>query len=370
MLRSLAVESLSIRDFRNLASVDIELGPRLNVLSGDNGQGKTNLVEAAYVLATSKSFRTAKLPELVRMGATTASVRGKLCEEGERRDQSVGLRTGTRSVRIDGKRPVTLAVYAMRTPAVVFHPGALSLSSGGGTERRRLLDRVALYLSPSSLADAESYGRALRSRQKVLDARGEHAADLDGWEDLIVRHGLALSEARERAFSVIVPAAMAAFERIGAPGVTLGLHYRRGAPNDVESFRSDLAQHRRSDRARRSASVGPHRDDMSIDLAGGPARGMASQGQHRTIVLSLKLAEIEVIAGARGVRPMLLLDDVSSELDRARTLSLFSALSQEQSQVLLTTTRPELIDTGKLGAEGRRDFRVVGGQILAMETTR
>jgi DNA replication and repair protein RecF len=96
---------------------------------------------------------------------------------------------------------------------------------------------------------------------------------------------------------------------------------------------------------------------------------MASQGQHRSIVLSLKLAEIDVIAGARGVRPMLLLDDVSSELDRARTLSLFAALSQEQSQVLLTTTRPELIDTGKLGAGDRRDFRVVGGQIMAMETT-
>ena len=369
MRRSLAVESLSIRDFRNLASVDIELGPRLNVLSGDNGQGKTNLVEAAYVLATSKSFRTSKLHDLVRLGAFTASVRGRLSEDGEGREQSVGLRSGMRAVRVDGKRPATLADYAMRTPAVVFHPGALALSAGAGTERRRLLDRLALYLSPTSLADAESYGRALRSRQRVLDSRGELAADLDGWEDLIVEHGLALSEARDRAARMLVPAAAVAFARIGAPGMTLDLRYQRGSPLDAESFRAALSKNRRRDRARRSATIGPHRDDLSISLSGLSARGMASQGQHRAIVLSLKLAEIEVIGSARGVRPMLLLDDVSSELDRDRTLSLFASLSREQSQVLLTTTRPELIDTRELGAGDRRDFLVVEGHITVTETS-
>jgi DNA replication and repair protein RecF len=365
-MRSLAVESLSIRDFRNLASVDIDLGPRLNVLSGENGQGKTNLVEAAYVLATSKSFRTSKLTELLMVGATTASVRGGISEDGERRSQSVGLQSGMRAARIDGKRPPTLATYAMRTPAVVFHPGALALSSGAGAERRRLLDRVALYLSAASLADADSYGRALRARQRVLDERGDHATDLDSWEELIVRHGLALSAARERAADVLVPAATAAFARIGAPGVTLELRYDRGSPSDGDSFRAELVQRRRRDRARRTATIGPHRDDLAIDLASRPARGMASQGQHRAIVLALKLAEIEVVAEARGVRPMLLLDDVSSELDRARTASLFASLRQEESQVLLTTTRPELIDTGELGVGDRRDFRVVGGQITAM----
>ncbi len=133
-------------------------------------------------------------------------------------------------------------------------------------------------------------------------------------------------------------------------------------------FRTELAKNRRRDRARRSATSGPHRDDLSISLGGRSARGMASQGQHRAIVLSLNLAEIEVIGEARGVRPMLLLDDVSSELDRARTLSLFASLGREQSQVLLTTTRPELIDTGKLGTGDRRDFCVIGGHITATET--
>lgn len=361
--------SLSVRGFRNLASVDLALGPQLNVLSGENGQGKTNFVEAAYVLATSKSFRTPKLGELVMVGETTASVRGEVSEDGERREQSVGLRAGQRAARIDGKRPATLADYATKTPAVVFHPGAIALSAGSGAERRRLLDRIALYLSPSSLVDAEGYGRAVRTRQRVLEERGERASDLDGWEELIVRHGMALSAVRASASAALVPAAKAAFCRIGAPDTTLDLRYERSAPSEAESFRSELTARRRRDRARRSATLGPQRDDIAIDLSGRPARGMASQGQHRTIVLALKLAEIEVVGNARGVRPMLLLDDVSSELDRTRTASLFASLRLEESQVLLTTTRPELIETGEaaiLDGVDRRDFRVVGGQITAM----
>jgi DNA replication and repair protein RecF len=365
-MRSLAVESLSIRCFRNLASVDLELGPRLNVLSGENGQGKTNFVEAAYVLATSRSFRTEKITELVMLGESTASVRGAVREGDEKRDQSVGLRAGVRAVRIDGKKPSTHAEYALRTPAVVFHPAAIALSAAGGGERRRLLDRIALHLSPASLADGESFRSALRARQRVLETRGEAAVDLDGWEELIVRHGLALSQAREMATGVLAPAAASAFARIGAPGSQLEVAYARATPAAPESFRAELVRNRRRDRARRSASVGPHRDDLAIRLDGRGARGIASQGQHRGIVLAMKLAEIEVVAGARGVRPMLLLDDVSSELDRDRTAALFAALRQEESQVLLTTTRPELIETGELGARHRQDFRVVGGQVTAM----
>jgi DNA replication and repair protein RecF len=363
-MRSLAVDALSIRDFRNLASVDLELGPRFNVLSGDNGQGKTNLVEAAYVMATSKSFRTSKLTDLVAVGKETASVRGRLREDDDPREQSVGIGKGLRAARIDGKRPPTLAAYATRTPAVVFHPGAIALSAGSGGERRRLLDRIALFLSPMSLEDAEAYAKALRSRQKSLDTRGESARDLDDWEELVVRHGTALSDARERAASELIPAAREAFTRLGASGTGLDARYVRSAPPESSAYRAQLAARRTRDRQRGSATIGPHRDELTFELGGRPVRGMASQGQHRTIVLALRLAEIDVLAESRGVRPLMLLDDVSSELDRDRTAALFAALRREASQVLLTTTRPELIDTGALSVAGdRRDFRVVGGQV-------
>jgi DNA replication and repair protein RecF len=362
-MRSLAVEALSVRALRNLTSVDVALGPRLNVLFGDNGQGKTNLLEAVYILATSRSFRTSRLSELVGSGQT-ASVRARVRDNGEVRDQSVGVQSGMRAVRIDGKRPATLAAYAVRTPVVVFHPGVIGLSAGSGTDRRRLLDRLALYLSPASLAEAESYTKASRARQRVLELRGEAAFDLAGWEELMVHHGLALSDAREGAGERLRPLAVAAFKRMGPPGVTFDACYQRSAPNDAEAFRALLARSRSQDRVRGSASVGPHRDDLALELGGRPVRGIASQGQHRAVILALELAEMEVITEAHHVRPILLLDDVSSELDRERTGALFRTLGEGDGQVIVTTTRPELVDTADFfGAADRRDFTVVAGRI-------
>jgi DNA replication and repair protein RecF len=360
----LAIESLSVRAFRNLTRVDLELGPRFNVVSGDNGQGKTNLLEAVYVMATSRSFRTSRLGDLVESGSGTASIRARLREGTTEREQSVGVRAGVRAVRIDGKRPSTLAAYAVRTPTVTFHPGIVALSAGSGADRRKLLDRVALYHLPGSLADGEAYARALRARQRVLESRGTAAADLDDWEVLVVHHGLALSQAREDAAKLLGPAAERAFATIGPAGLALTVAYAPNVPRDPASFRTLLVQNRIRDRARGSATSGPHRDDLALALGGRPMRSMASQGQHRAVVLSLELAEIEVIAGARGVCPLLLLDEVSSELDRSRTAALFAALSGQRGQVLLTTTRPELIETGMLsGVEERRDFMVVGGRV-------
>jgi len=364
-VRSLAVEALSVRSFRNLANVDLELGARLNVVYGENGQGKTNLLESAYVLGTSRSFRTARQVEQIALGSTLASVRARIREGAELREQSIGLQGGSRTVRIEGKRPATLAAYAVWTPMVVFHPGALSLSSGSGIERRRLLDRAALYMMPSSQDEREEYARASRARQRVLETRGDRAPDLESWEALMVQHGLALSASRRLAAEALSGPVERAFAAIGGVSLSLQVRYEPGAPEEREAFRSELARHRARDRARRSASAGPHRDDLALELGGVRVRGMASQGQQRAVVIALELAEIEVIEQARGVRPVLLLDDVSSELDEVRTRALFATLRRESGQVLLTTTRPELIDTEGLGgADERRDFRVVSGQVL------
>jgi DNA replication and repair protein RecF len=364
---SLSIRALSVRGFRNLARVDITLDPFFNVVSGDNAQGKTNLLEAVYVVATSKSFRTSKMSDLVMLGGETATIRAAIDEAGSERLQSVGIGRGIRAVRIDGKRPASLAAYATGTPTVVFHAGALALSSGSGSERRRLLDRICLYLAPSVSHQSQSYAQAQRARQRVLETRGDRATDLDGWEQMMVSHGMAVSAAREAAAASLGPEAEAAFTRIGPAGSLLGVRYRRGAPDDATAFLAELAKGRIRDRAKRSPGVGPHRDELVLELSGRPVRGLASQGQHRAVVLALQLGEIDVVRRARGVRPVLLLDDVSSELDRQRTAALFRELRHEQSQVVLTTTRPDLIEADALsGAVGRRNFRVVDGQVCAM----
>jgi DNA replication and repair protein RecF len=366
-MRRLVVESLHARSFRNLASVDIELGARFNVIAGDNGQGKTNLLEAVYVLATSKSFRTSRPADLAMRGSPVASLRGVVREGDERREQTLGLRGGLRSVRVDERRPRTLAEYAVLTPTVVFHPAGLALASGPGAERRKLLDRISLYRSPMSLADAESYAKALRGRQRALELRGSDARDLDGWEELVVKHGIALGAARAASAELLAPLAEAAFARIGAPSISLSVRYAPSAPAEAGAFRDELLRLRIRDRARGTASVGPHRDDLALALSGEPVRTMASQGQQRAVVLALDLAEIGVIAEARGVVPVLLLDDVSSELDRARMLALLATLQSGDGQVLLTTTRPELFDfallDGSSTASDVRHFRVERGVV-------
>ncbi len=361
-MRPLAISALQVRGFRNLARVDVEPVERFNVVAGENGQGKTNLLEAIYVAATSKSFRTSKLGELVGFGEELASVRATVQEDGDARVQSVGLKPGVRVVKIDDKRPPSLAAYAVRTPVVVFHPGEIALSMGSSSERRKLLDRTALYVSPQSMLEVESYTRALKERQRALETRGPDASDLDTWEELCVRHGLAVMQHRAEAAERLSAHARAAFERIGAPGLVLGVAYAPSAPRDGAAFAAALSQKRPADTRRGSASVGPHRDDLALSLGDHPVRGIASQGQHRAVTLALKSAEIDVIGAARGVRPILLLDDVSSELDRARTAALFAFLRDQRGQVFLTTTRPELIDTGE-DSSSRKDFSIAAGAL-------
>jgi DNA replication and repair protein RecF len=240
----------------------------------------------------------------------------------------------------------------------------MELSMGGGSERRRLLDRVGLYLHPEATAARAEYTRALRSRQRALQTRGPSATDLDQWEELIVRSAQGVMASRRGAADALRAAAGGAFEAIAGEGLRLEVEYAPGAPGEREKFLEGLRANRARDARRGAATLGPHRDDLALTLGGRPARGLASQGQHRAIVLALKASEVEVISGARGTRPILLLDDVSSELDRRRTAALFAFLQRHDGQVFLTTTRPELIDTGGGSGEALRvDFRVSGGVV-------
>lgn len=362
-MQSLWVRALEAASFRNLQHVQIEPSQRFNVLSGDNGQGKSNLLEALYCVLSSASFRT-KTFESVGMhdAATPARVVAQVEEEclPIGRTQSFALRGKTRVLTVDSKRPPSLVHYATRSPVVVFHPGELSLSLGPSSERRKLLDRVGLFLRPGLYTELASYTRAMRSRQKLLETIGENARDLESWEALMVTHGMHVTEGRTTVAATLCSHALTVMHELFPVPCTM--HYVPSTPLDAESFRVRLAQNRTRDRIRKSAHVGPHKDDIQIQVADLAARATASQGQHRGIVLSMKVAEMRVIGAEKGLRPILLLDDVSSELDRDRTRLLFQFLQAMHGQVFLTTTRPDLIETGQ--AE-RRDFSVVSGRVTA-----
>ncbi|HKQ69359.1 MAG TPA: DNA replication and repair protein RecF [Polyangiaceae bacterium] len=363
-MADLSIESVALRHFRNIARADLGELPRVTVLSGDNGQGKTSVLEAVYLVCTTRSFRTSTISDLVSHSESIASVRAVVANGDERREQSVGLEGSQRKVTLAGKRPRSFASYAVESPVVVFHPGEMVLSSGPASKRRTLLDRVALFIDPTSTDHLQRYTAASRSRQRTLETRGTAAAELVAFEELMALHGAALMQARREASELIVHELGETFRRMTADARPIEARYEAGGPLAPGDLASALAKSRERDRHRGSASAGPHRDDLVLEIGGYDVRVEASQGEHRAVTLALKMAELSCITRARGTRPVLLLDDVSSELDLFRTALLFEFLSESPGQILLTTTRPMLIDTRGLAVGQRRDFHLRGGVIF------
>ncbi len=362
-MKTLLVTGLELRDFRNVHRLSLTPAPRFNVIAGDNGQGKTSLLEALYCVATSRSFRTERLKELRKDGAEFARVDAQIDEGDQVRTQRVTVSDAGRAVFCDEQRAERLADYAVRTPMVVFHPGDLELTMGGATRRRDLLDRVGMFSDAAAADDRSRYRHALRERQKVLELRGERAPELDAYEQLVAKHGARLGQIRQRASQALAREAEPGFRRLTASSLELEMRYRPGGDLDEARFREELGARRGSDRRRHAATFGPHKDDLELFIDGRPARKHASQGQHRILTLTLKLAELAAIREARGSHPILLLDDVSSELDPTRIGAVFDFLSSSPSQVFVTTTRPELFQTPGASASDRRDYVLLGGAL-------
>jgi DNA replication and repair protein RecF len=248
---------------------------------------------------------------------------------------------------------------------VVFHPGDLDLTMGGATTRRDLLDRVGLFTDPTLADDRRRYRQALRERQQVLEARGERASDLEAYETLVARHGARLAQSRARAVLALARDAEPGFRRLVASDLAFDMRYRPGGCLDESQFQAELLARRGADRRRHMATFGPHKDELELSIDGRPARKHASQGQHRILTLTLKLAELSAIRTVRGAHPILLLDDVSSELDPTRIGAVYDFLSETESQIFVTTTRPELFHTPGAGTGERQDYRLKAGALEA-----
>ena len=369
----LVLVALAVRDFRNLGRVDLVPSPRFNIVSGQNGQGKTSLLEAIYFVATSRSFRTHRAAELVRHGAAAASVRAQFVEDcGDSplaplaREQIAAIEGSRCAVKIDGTRPPSLSAFATRSPVVAFHPDEMALSTGPASLRRTLLDRLALFMSAVAADHRARYERALKARQELLRRPSSGSeGEIEAFEALAAKHGAALTRAREQASIALLAELTGAFHRIAAPDLTLGARYAPGGSADEAEAAAALHKARRTDALRPAASFGPHRDDLVLSLDGKSARVVASQGQHRAITLALKAAEVTTIGRVRGVAPILLLDDVSSELDAERTDALFAYLDEQRGQIFVTTTRRPLIALPSGLAAGERHFSVAAGAVDA-----
>lgn len=343
---------LRLRDFRNLKALDLELGPGITVFHGDNGQGKTNLLEAVYFLATLKSFRGAKNPQMVRSGGECARLDGRLVARGLPRDCSVRLKPRGRVVQLDGKSPRSLRGYFDVIKAVAFVPSDLRLVDGVPDGRRAWLDRAAFTADPIHLDVVRRYDSVLKQKNALLRTaqrarRAPEPSQLALWNGELISAGVELLGRRMDFLEAFMPVFRALHEGLtGAAKGRVELRYRgcvgKEARGDRDAMAVELLQRVEAAaevEARRGfGAVGPHRDDWELHVGGEALRGFGSQGQVRTAALALRVAEVVLARERSGTTPLFLLDDVSSELDPHRNRRLMARLEELEAQVLVTTT--------------------------------
>jgi DNA replication and repair protein RecF len=247
-------------------------------------------------------------------------------------------------------------------PVVVFHPGDLELTTGAPEPRRAFLDQVLERLDETYATSHAAYTKALGSRNRLLKTEAPTARTrtaIAAYDELLASAGEVIGQARSSLVGALSPRVTQAFTEISSDGPAVTLAYETRVAPQVSALRAALAENLDKDLARGFTGVGPHTDELVFRLEAHKARRYASQGQHRAIVLALKVAELLELEKRTGRTPVLLLDDVSSELDSGRNRRLFGLLAQLGGQVFLTTTQPELI----LVETGRTDFRVVAGEL-------
>lgn len=339
---SLRVTDLRVDGFRNLRGVRVEPDARANVFLGTNGQGKTSLLEALDYVATLRSFRGAGRAQLVGHGAARAEAFLRVEGAEAPHEFRVAFDRKSREISLDGKRPERAVLYYGNAACVVFHPEDLDLVRGPPELRRRLLDRILVRVLDGYGEALRSYVRALKSRNALLRERQPDFRAVAAYDPQLARLGSAIVRARETVAAELLPAARAAAAEVALSDQEVSIVYRPSAPPDTGLYLDALQKALPSDLIRKSTSVGPHADDVSILWGRRLARVVASQGQTRALALALRLAELHVLQARSGRLPWLLLDDVSSELDRARTERLFALVAQLGAQLWITTTDPNV----------------------------
>ncbi|HEY6168621.1 MAG TPA: DNA replication/repair protein RecF [Verrucomicrobiae bacterium] len=328
---------LRLRDFRNYARLDADFAPGFHLLLGGNAQGKTNILEAIYLLATLRSFRGVGGAQMIRHGAKGYFVSAKVVGQGER-EIKIYWASAERKLTLDAQPVRKLTDYLGTLRAVVFCTEDLLLVKGPARARRRFLDLLLSQTQSGYLPLLQRYAQALRSRNALLKDHGVDEAALEAFTKELVALGNELTRQRRELIPRLSPLARLAHRRISHDAEELRLEYQPGVKKD---FAVELAQSRGRERTYRTTLIGPHRDELQLLFNNKSAAQFGSEGQKRTLAIALKVAQAEYLTGLHGSPPVLLIDDVMGELDakrRAGLLPLLERVHDKRGQVFMTCT--------------------------------
>ena len=335
------IKNLYLTNFRNYEKEKIEFGPGINIIYGKNAQGKTNIIEAIYYFQSGKSYRCIRENEAIRFGEDYAKIEADF-EKNNSLDSSLIFISDKKSIKVKGILIEKLSELIGEYNIVIFTPDFLSLIKEGPGERRRFLDTFISQIKPSYFKNLINYYKVLKQRNNLLKSpKGDILKTIDIWEEKLSLLGVEICKMREGAIEKIN-------ETINIIGkekkVTekISLRYSpsiKGDYRDKESFKKELENSREKDIEKGMTQIGPHRDDFEIFMNDINIKKFGSQGQMRSCVLKLKLSECEIIKEKTGEEPILLLDDILSELDEERRKFFLENIKNRQ--VIITCTDKE-----------------------------
>lgn len=350
---------LRLRDFRNYARMDADFAPGFHLFLGDNAQGKTNILEAVYLLATLRSFRGVGGAQMVKHGQKGYFVGASVVSRASH-EIKMYWSPAERKLSLDSQPARKLNEYLGTLRAVVFCTEDLQLVKGTARLRRRFMDLLLTQTHPAYLPLLQRYAAAVRSRNALLKQPRPDEAALEGFTRQVVEAGQPLMKYRRELLPQILPLARGAYARVSGNAEDLTLEYQSSVRED---FAVELARNHAREKIFRSTIIGPHRDELLLQLDGKSAAKFASEGQKRSIAIALKMTQAEYLSAVHGAPPVLLIDDIMGELDAKRRAALMPLLSQSRSargQVFMTCTEENW--PRELGRDLQR-WEIKGGTI-------
>lgn len=349
----MALAELAVDQLRCIEHAQLHLAPRLSLIYGENGSGKTSLLESMFLLGRGRSFRTRSSERLIRLGQPQLTVFGVTAGEvGHRIGLQVSRADGIRA-RADGEDLAALAELSSLLPVQAIDPDVHKLVEEGSYGRRRWLDWAVFHVEPGFSGHWSRYQRALKQRNAQLRLGG---GPLEVWDAELLAHGEPLTRARQAALDGLMPYWTRLVSALLAPEVDLAFH--RGWSKE-HSLAEALSLARARDEQRGTSGVGPHRADVVLRCEGRPARDVLSRGQQKLVAAALILAQLQYLRAAVGLRPVLLLDDPAAELDDHRLAQFIAAVQALETQLIVTSLRSDFAIFG----QPERVFHVEQGRV-------